>query len=108
MQKFVLLFLCAVTLGLGGCASKPLTESEFKGFCYTTIGRRNSCDTIPLCDEFATSVLSSEYASRQACSSACLDVYNRLYGPNQFDGCAPTLFAAFDWCKKYCNTNYPE
>lgn len=103
------LALLTITIGLAACSiSRPLTDSEFRGFCYTSIGRRASCDTISICNDFDTSVLSVKHASREACVKACQDVYNRLYVPNEFDGCVPTVMMANNWCAKYCNTNYPK
>ncbi len=107
MKPFLLAILCAATL-LGGCAQKPLTDSEFRGFCYTSIGRKVSCDTLTICNDYDANVMSMQFPSRQACAAACAEVYNRLYGPNQFEGCAPTVLTAYNWCMKYCNTNYTQ
>ena len=107
MKSLFLAILCAAAC-LGGCAQKPLTDSEFRGFCYTTIGRLTSCDTLTICNEFDTNVLSVHHASRKACNEACAVTYNRLYGPYQFDGCDGTVLMASNWCNKYCNTNYAE
>jgi hypothetical protein len=108
MKKLLVLTLAVLAAGLGGCAARPLTDSEFRGFCYTSIGRRASCDTIVLCDDFDNSVLQVKHASREDCGKACTEVYDRLYVPNEFDCCLPTVLMAFNWCKKYCNTNYPQ
>jgi len=105
MKTLFFAVLCVAAF-LGGCAPKPLTDSEFRGFCYTSIGRLTSCDTFSICNDFDSNVLSVHHASRQACSDACSAVYNRLYGPNQFDGCDATVLMASNWCNKYCNTNY--
>lgn len=106
MKLFLILALVVFSAGLDGCAARPLTDSEFRGFCYTTIGRKTSCDTLVICDDFDTNVLSAKHASRAACAAACQEVYNRLYVPNEFDGCLPTVSMAYTWCTKYCNTNY--
>lgn len=109
MKALLGLILTVLAVGLlGGCASKPLTDSEFRGFCYTSIGRKASCDTITLCNEFDSDVLSVKHASRADCAKGCTTVYNRLYVPNEFDGCGPTVLMAYNWCRKYCNTNYPQ
>ena len=107
MKSLCLAIFCATAI-LGACAQRPLTDSEFRGFCYTTIGRRTSCDTLTICDDFDTNVLSVRHASRKACSDACDATYNRLYAPNLFEGCDAMLLTANDWCKKYCDTNYAE
>ena len=93
---------------LTGCARHPLTESEFKGFCYTIIDRKGSCDTIDLCNTFAADVLSKNEPSRQACETDCDGVYSRLYETNWFIGCAPMLLSATNWCHQYCMDNYPK
>ncbi|OLN30887.1 hypothetical protein DVDV_0331 [Desulfovibrio sp. DV] len=92
-----------------GCTPKPVTDSEFRGFCYTSEGgRNNSCDTITMCNVYDSQVISTKFASRKACNDACNDVYNELAGPNQFNGCMPTIGVGLTWCSKYCNSNYPE
>ncbi len=109
MRIFPLCVLILATLGLGACGvSRPLTDSEFRGFCYTAVGHRTSCDTITICNEYDTDVLSAKHASRDACAQACQQVYDRLYGPNEFNGCGPTVLLGYNWCTKYCNTNYPQ
>jgi hypothetical protein len=101
--------LCATAaLLLVGCAQRPLSDTEFRGFCYTTIGHRNSCDTLGICDDYDTNVLSEKHASKQACNEKCAAVYNNLYVPNLLDGCTSTVLMAYNWCQKYCNTNYSE
>jgi hypothetical protein len=108
MKLFLLVVLCAMTAMLDACVQRPLTDTEFRGFCYTSIGRRNSCDTITICDDFDNNVLSEKHLSRKDCREKCTAVYNRLYTPNLFEGCSPTVLMAYNWCEKYCNTNYPE
>lgn len=93
---------------LSGCAQRPLTDSEFRGFCYTNIGKRTSCDTFSICDAFDNDVLQVKHASRADCAKGCAAIYDRLYGPNMFEGCDATVQDAFGWCMKFCNTNYPQ
>ena len=107
MRHLFLAVLCLAVIALVACTPKPLTDSEFRGFCYTAGGGRNtSCDNIELCNVYDTDVLSVGFASREACTNACNAVYNNLSGPNQFNGCMPVVVAGFNWCAKYCNTNY--
>lgn len=108
MKALLLLLLSVLVAGLWGCANRPLTDSEFRGFCYTSIGRKASCDTITICNEYDTDVLSVKHASREDCAKGCSVVYDRQYVPNEFDGCSPTVLMAYNWCRKYCNTNYPQ
>ena len=109
MRIFSLCVLLGAPVALAGCgASRPLTDSEFRGFCYTAIGHRTSCDTITICNEYDSDVLSAKHGSLQDCANGCQTVYNRIYGPNQFNGCGPTVLMAYNWCMKYCNTNYGQ
>ena len=110
-MKAFLVVLAGLILatGLGGCApSRPLSDSEFRGFCYTSIGRRADCDTIAICDEYDAEAMAAKLPSKQACAEACLTTYNRLYEPNLFNGCSSTVLMAYNWCMKYCNTNYVQ
>jgi len=91
-----------------GCARHPLTDSEFRGFCYTIQDRWASCDTINICNDFDTNVMSAQHPSQPACLKACDEVYNRLYEPNFLTGCGNMLRKASDWCYKYCQDNYPK
>lgn len=104
--------LTIVMLGVGlcfsACARHPLTDSEFRGFCYTTIDRVRSCDTIDICNTFDSDAISKKEPSRQACINDCDAVYNRLYDSNLYVGCTPMLRSANDWCYKYCMDNYPN
>lgn len=103
------LLVSAMAATLGACATRPLTDSEFRGFCYTAMpGRDADCDTIPLCDRYDTNVMSVRHASRRACSAACSATYDKLYAESTTNGCSSTQLLAFNWCIKYCNTNYKE
>ena len=109
MRHLLLAVLGLALAGLSACASKPLTDSDFRGFCYTSGGGRSaSCDNIELCNVYDSDVLAVQFASRQACAKACNDVYNALSGPNQFNGCMPVVVTGLNWCAKYCNANYPD
>ena len=56
---------------LEGCAKHPLTDSEFRGFCYTIVDRWASCDTIDICNDFDANALSKKEPSQQACLADC-------------------------------------
>ena len=110
MKRFAAILLLGTLVAvLGACTPRPLTDSEFRGFCYTALpGRNADCDTIPLCDTYDTEVLSTHHASRAACAQACSNTYDQLYRQHTIDGCKPTEIMAYNWCMKYCNTNYPQ
>jgi len=108
-MKLLLCGLCLVAVCCAGCAQRPLTDSEFRGFCYTLSEPKNaSCDTITMCDAFDSDAIGMPHKSRQECLDACQAVYNRLYEPNLFIGCSPTLRNANNWCFKYCESNFPK
>ena len=109
MRPLLLAALGLALVGLAACASAPVTDTEFRGFCYTSEGGRNiSCDTISLCNEYDSQVLSMRFASQEACNAACQATANALSGPNLINGCMPTVAAGHSWCNRYCNTNYPD
>jgi hypothetical protein len=108
-MKFLLCSLCLAAACCAGCAQRPLTDSEFRGFCYTlSEGRNASCDNIVMCDTFDTNAVSMPHKSKKECTDACQAVYDRLYEPNLFISCSSTLRNANGWCFKYCETNYPQ
>jgi hypothetical protein len=96
------LFLC-------GCGpARPLTESEFKGFCYQYEGLRQAdCDTISVCSEYL-SVTGQTQESRAKCLEGCQRVYQPQYMRYITDGCAGPAQAARAWCERFCMTNYPQ
>ena len=107
MRYLLLAALGLAVLALAACTPKPLTDSEFRGFCYTAGGGRHaSCDNIDLCNTYDNNVLSVQFASSEACNKACNVVYNNLSGSNQFNGCMPVVQTGFNWCVRYCETNY--
>lgn len=107
-MKLLLSLLCLIGACLAGCAVKPLTDSEFRGFCYTcTESRFASCDTIDMCNEFDANAVGIKHASRQECEADCQATYDRQFRTNLFNGCLGTLRSALNWCLKYCGTNYP-
>ena len=109
MRPIRLAALGLALISLTACTPAPLTDSEFRGFCYTAGGGRNtSCDSISLCNIYDSQVLAMHFASRQACNAACQATANDLSGPNQFNGCMPIVVAGSNWCNRYCTTNYPD
>lgn len=110
MRPILLATGCLVAVCLiAACTPKPVTDSEFRGFCYTSEGGRStSCDTINICNTYDSQAISVKHTSRKACVDACAATSNALTGPNQFNGCMPTIGVGLTWCTKYCNSNYAE
>ena len=110
MRLFLLACLGLALAAFGAaCTPKPVTDSEFRGFCYTSGGGRNdSCDSISLCNDFDSMALATKHASRQDCDKACDAVSNSLTAANQFNGCLPVVVTGATWCHKYCLSNYPQ
>lgn len=107
MKTFFLWVLCAGLLGLVACARRPMTDDEFRGFCYSSYGRKTSCDTIPLCNAFE-SALSQQYTDRGACLDGCEKVYDKLYVTSFDERCLNSLGQANRLCNHYCVSNFPE
>lgn len=109
MKRILVAVLALAALGAAGCGPvKPMTEAEFKGFCYQYTGSpQQSCDTIPICDDYSV-VMNMKQASLQKCLDECSAVFapqNRQYS---FDDCAGAAQTARDWCQRYCRTNFQQ
>lgn len=101
--------LVTALLLAGGCGSgKPMTVSEFKGFCYqSSVNRDASCDAISLCDEYLT-VLEIRQPSVDDCIRKCAAVYGPQFKRHVVDGCSSMAQNAEEWCERYCRTAYPK
>lgn len=108
MKHALMALFVAAVLGAGGCGPvKPMGESEFKGFCYQYTGsRQQSCDTIPICDEY-TVVMNTQQPSLQKCLDECSAIYGPQARRYTLD-CAGAAQNARDWCQRYCRTTYPQ
>lgn len=104
-----LLGAAALALALAGCGpARPMTESEFKGFCYQYPGSRHQgCETIGPCDEY-TPVMSRQHASLQACVEDCNSMYEDQYKRRGFTACQGASENARDWCQRYCRSAYAK
>ncbi|MFP5221004.1 MAG: hypothetical protein ACLGSA_01805 [Acidobacteriota bacterium] len=109
MKQVLVAVLALTALASWGCGPvKPMTESEFKGFCYQYTGSpQQSCNTIPICDEY-TVVMNTRQASLQKCLDECSAVYSPQRRQHLVDDCAGAAQTARDWCQRYCRTNYPQ
>jgi len=107
MKIFLPWALLGGMLGLVACARAPMTDSEFRGFCYSAYGRKTSCDTIALCNEFE-SILSQRYTERKACLDDCARLYDKLYVASFDERCLNSLGQANRLCSQYCGSNFPE
>lgn len=111
MRQVMLVAIASLLLLSGGCGPrKPMTESEFRGFCYQYGEGSNgkaSCDTIAVCTPY-TAVMNTRQESLKACLAECQRIYapqSMTYVLTECQG--PAQFAR-DWCQRYCRTAYPE
>ena len=109
MSHILLAILAAFLILSSGCGPvKPLTESEFKGFCYQVgEGRNASCDTISVCDPY-TVVMNNPQPSQKKCIEECNAVYAAQAMAYALTNCQGPAQNARDWCLRYCLTNYPQ
>ena len=98
-----------LALAAGSCGPvKPMTESEFTGFCYQYSGSPpQGCVAIDTCDEYTT-VMATQHASLQACLDDCSGVYAGQMKRRGLSGCLGAPENARDWCQRYCRTVYPK
>ena len=109
MRHFLLVAFAAFLVLSGGCGPvTPMTESEFKGFCYQVgEGRTASCDTISICDPY-TAVMNTPQPSQKKCLAECDAVYGPQAMAYALAYCQGPAQSARDWCYRYCQTNYPK
>jgi len=107
MRQVLLGIFAAALFFAGGCGPvKPMTEADFKGFCYQTgQGKELDCDAIGVCDPY-TVVLSTKQPSLRKCLDECSDINSRQAVRYSNTGCAATADAARDWCQRYCRSAY--
>lgn len=107
MRSTLLVCFATLLLGLAGCGpTRPMTESEFRGFCYQTDEPRFAdCDTISVCGGYSTA-LGMQDPSLGKCLAECDSVHSAQYMTYVATGCAIANESAWDWCQKYCRTNY--
>ena len=89
MRQMLLGIFAAALVFSAGCApAKPMTEADFKGFCYQTgQGKELDCDAIAVCDPY-TVVLNTAQPSLQKCLDECSDIYARQAMRYSSNGCA--------------------
>lgn len=109
MKVITCLLLGAAVLALAACGPvKPMTSSEFRGFCYQTGDNRfQGCDTISVCDEYAPAV-DRQHQSLSACLGECSSIREQQRRRIGLGECATASGNAGDWCERYCRTNYPQ
>ena len=109
MRLILCASLLAVLLCSGGCGpTRPLTLSEFEGFCYQSgEGRFGSCDTISVCGPY-TVVMNMAQPSLGQCSKECEGIHASQAWTYVLTDCAGPNDSARDWCQRYCRTNYPK
>uniref|UniRef100_A0A7C4AGH6 Lipoprotein n=1 Tax=Fundidesulfovibrio putealis TaxID=270496 RepID=A0A7C4AGH6_9BACT len=101
MTRTLLILLAACAL-CGCSVGKPMTESEFLGFCYQDFDdRRGDCDTISVCDQYRT-VMSKQFSSKADCLADCAATYAQQANRFVMTGCAGAAENARDWCDRFC------
>ncbi len=106
----VIITLAALAFAASGCGpSRPMTRSEFLGFCYQSPGDffSGSANSIPECNAY-TVVIGRNHASLGECLAGCAAVQADQIANCQATGCASRSADARDWCDKYCRSNYPK
>ncbi|QLA17719.1 hypothetical protein [Desulfolutivibrio sulfoxidireducens] len=104
-QVLLLLALTAMSCTPGSAAG-PMTISDFRGFC-TVFPTPNSCDSGPICDEFAY-VLEDTIQSLDDCLARCRRVKAHLTPGNITNNCAKPLNRASDLCAQYCRRAFAQ
>jgi len=101
--------VCSLLLLTAACGpARPISESEFKGFCYQyDAGPHSDCVPIHTCDEYLT-VIGARQPSLEACLQGCQDIYRDQMRKQGLGGCTGAPANSRDWCQKVCRTNYPK
>ena len=112
MRIAIIACLTALLFGLAGLAGcgpvRPMTQSEFNGFCYqTSTPRFTDCDNISVCNGYSTA-FDMQNPSFAKCMAECDAVHSAQYMTYVATGCATVNESAWDWCQRYCRTNYPQ
>ena len=106
MRRLVILSLLALIAACG--PAKPISDSEFKGFCYQyDSGPHTDCVPIHTCDEYL-SVIGVEQPSLEACLEGCQGIYRNQARNQGFTGCLGAPGNARDWCQRVCRSRYPN
>lgn len=104
------LLACLAAAALAGCGpARPMTSSEFLGFCYQSRGNlfATNSNSIAECNDYAT-VTQMAHASLRECLAACGAVQGDQYARCKGTGCVFVSDDALGWCEKYCRSNYRE
>jgi len=109
MKIIPALMVAAFALTLAACGPvKPMTSSEFRGFCYQNSDNRfQSCDTISVCDDYST-VVDMRQPSLDACLKGCADIREQQRRRIGLGECSTASGNAGDWCERFCRTNYQQ
>jgi hypothetical protein len=109
MRQVLLGIVTTFLVFLGGCGPvKPMTEADFKGFCYQYgQGKSGDCDTIEVCDPYSV-VMNTPQPSLQKCLDECAAIHGPQVWKYVDTGCSGPADAARDWCQRYCRTVYPK
>jgi len=89
--------------------TKPMTVSEFKGYCYQggASMRMDSCDTIGVCNEYLV-VVNDRQKSLDTCLQGCADVLRQQKGFYGVGECPREMANGSDWCERYCRRAFAK
>lgn len=94
--------LLGLLLALSGCAGadRPLTTSEFYGFCWPR-QMGSGCWDDNLCQDYRD-YLEQEHESKAECIAGCNKMQTAKWRADAMHGCDGSIRNATDWCEKYC------
>jgi len=102
-----LLALLPVLAALAGClAPGAMTVAQFKERCVASASS-GDCDPSPYCEAYAK-VLERRFASRAECAAQCGMLDSRQWLAPVSGPCPDVTADADDWCRQFCNRNYPK
>jgi len=111
MRRLLFAVLVVFAGAVCGCGPvKPMSESEFRGFCYQygDGSQGGGCgDIIAICDEYST-VINMSQGSQSACREACRAIARPQARRYTFTGCEGGVAHAVAWCERYCRSAYQK
>jgi len=97
----------AAALITGGCAAKPMTMSNFYGFCIMEpLYDNDNCESQTVCGDFRQT-LEGGFATLEDCLNGCREVVRRQNMLQALRGCEATIIRGSNYCGQYCRRAYP-